>query len=42
MEMEVITGLSNYFLDAAHTLDSLPEEVYSSMPCIGDIYEKNG
>lgn len=42
IETEVLTGLPNFCLREADTLTSLPDEVYPSLPCITDVFDRYG
>lgn len=42
VELEVLTGLCSYFLDEKDTLDTLPSNVYETLPCISDVFKNHG
>ena len=42
VEMEVLTGLCSEFLRSGDTLTSLPDEAYPQLPCIGDVFLREG
>ena len=42
VEMEVLTGLCSRCLRETDTLTSLPDRVYAGLPCIADVFDRQG